>query len=441
MTTDDRFGRSLSAWLVEDGEHRVPDHLAEVLLRTAATRQRPWWSSLERWLPMDLTNRANTFAPLGFGRALLFVLLLLALVGAATIFVGTRRALPAPYGPAANGPILFADGDIKVAGPEGTEQRVLIGGPENDVAVLASNDGTRIVIWREVGSDRHDVLTANADGTALRVETEVPLVGASSGDWSPDGDEILIRHQVAGKSALSILAADGSRQIRTLALGDLEPHDNAWRPPDGREVVFRGSSPQGVALYAVSAAGGEARRLAPLERDPDAYLGARLSPDGTRVTFWHNRPVELTAAGEERKSEVHVLDLQTGKDVRIGYDPTSRHEHMPKFSPDGRSVAFIRFGGNPDVASLLIAPADGTGATRRIRLLLSWCCNPIVEFSPDGTKILISFGIDRRMQLIDVADGSARTIDSGDYPSWVRLAPVGRSSEPGPTPCPGTGCR
>ena len=31
MTTEDRFARNLSAWLAEDGAHRVSDHLAEVL--------------------------------------------------------------------------------------------------------------------------------------------------------------------------------------------------------------------------------------------------------------------------------------------------------------------------------------------------------------------------------------------------------------------------
>ena len=83
MTTRDTFGRDLSQWLREEGEHRVPDHLAEVLMQTAATRQRPWWSSLERWLPMDLTTRASTLAPTRLGRVILVGLLILAIVGLA----------------------------------------------------------------------------------------------------------------------------------------------------------------------------------------------------------------------------------------------------------------------------------------------------------------------------------------------------------------------
>ena len=62
MTTNDSFDRRLSSWLERDAAGHVPDHLDEVLLHTAATRQRPWWSSPERWLPMDLTTRANAVA-------------------------------------------------------------------------------------------------------------------------------------------------------------------------------------------------------------------------------------------------------------------------------------------------------------------------------------------------------------------------------------------
>ena len=76
MTTNDAFGRTLSAWLHEDAEHHVPDHLDEVLARSVASRQRPAWSSLERWLPMDLTTRVSAFTLPRPGRVLLIAVLL-----------------------------------------------------------------------------------------------------------------------------------------------------------------------------------------------------------------------------------------------------------------------------------------------------------------------------------------------------------------------------
>ncbi len=55
MNPSDAFDRHVSDWLHADAEHRVPEHLDAVLRRTRTERQRPAWSSLERWLPVDLT--------------------------------------------------------------------------------------------------------------------------------------------------------------------------------------------------------------------------------------------------------------------------------------------------------------------------------------------------------------------------------------------------
>ena len=86
MTTEDRFARNLSAWLAEDGAHSVSDHLAEVLVHSAATRQRPWWSSPERWLPVDTTLRPRPFNLPSAGR-LITVALLVLLAAAIAVFV------------------------------------------------------------------------------------------------------------------------------------------------------------------------------------------------------------------------------------------------------------------------------------------------------------------------------------------------------------------
>ena len=55
MTLNDGFERTVSDWLDEQAGHGMPGYLDETLARTTRTRQRPAWSSLERWLPVDLT--------------------------------------------------------------------------------------------------------------------------------------------------------------------------------------------------------------------------------------------------------------------------------------------------------------------------------------------------------------------------------------------------
>jgi Tol biopolymer transport system component len=430
MTTHDPFDRAIVAWLEADADQPVPDRFDAVMAQTRGRRQRPWWSSPERWLPVDLTSRAGVLAPPRLGRALLIVLLVLALVGAVVV-VGTRQqTLPAPFGPAANGVILFsAGGDIRIAGVDGGDSRTLIGGPARDIAPLLSPDGSRVLFFRTVAPDRFDLMAATVDGSGVRSLTAEPLTQPSWADWSPDGTRVLVVHTVDGRPTVSIVAADGSPGMRSLVTGPLMADSPTWRPPDGREIVFRGTTASGTAVYVVSADGGEPRQVAPIVTHDGGYLGLRLAPDGGRVTYWHDQPITSAARGEERKSEVHVLDLGTGEDDRVGYDPTSRHELLPKFSPDGANILLVRFIG--DGADLILAAADGSdGAGRRIGpSQQGWGVGggsmdaPMFEFSPDGRKVLLAIGADVRMQVIDLATGAVEVGDFAEWPTWQRLAP------------------
>ncbi len=93
MNPSDAFDRHVSEWLHADAEHRVPEHLDAVLRRTRTERQRPAWSSLERWFPVQTTLRLTPVPRVAW---LLVVLgLVLALVAAA-LWVGSRAtAAPA----------------------------------------------------------------------------------------------------------------------------------------------------------------------------------------------------------------------------------------------------------------------------------------------------------------------------------------------------------
>ena len=100
MTVNHEFDRQLADWLHESSAHRVPDHVIDVLLVTRATRQRPWWSSLGRWLPMQVSVRTRPFVPPNLTRLLILAILIVALAGLALWFAGTRQPrLPAPFGP------------------------------------------------------------------------------------------------------------------------------------------------------------------------------------------------------------------------------------------------------------------------------------------------------------------------------------------------------
>src|SRR6266581_2131902 len=142
---DDTYSRSLSEWLRVDSEHRVPDHLEAVLRKTSIQRQRPAWSSFERWLPMAITARwAGIGRPAHLRAFAGLVLLALFIAALLALAVGSRRPLPPPYGLARNGVLVSsADGDIFSVDPKTGTHTPLIAGPAFDFGPMFSRDGTR----------------------------------------------------------------------------------------------------------------------------------------------------------------------------------------------------------------------------------------------------------------------------------------------------------
>ena len=180
MTLNDGFERTVSDWLDEQAGHGMPGYLDEALARTTRTRQRPAWSSLERWLPVDMTTNLRIAARPTLGRVLLLGAVLAALIGLALIAVGSRNPrVPAPFGLAANGQIAYwADGDILVADPDGTHAHAVISGPSDDFAAVYTRDGTQLAFLRMVS---HGSPRSNAD------DRRPGRIGGSAGlEGAPD---------------------------------------------------------------------------------------------------------------------------------------------------------------------------------------------------------------------------------------------------------------
>jgi Tol biopolymer transport system component len=84
----------------------------------------------------------------------------------------------------------------------------------------------------------------------------------------------------------------------------------------------------------------------------DLYQAARISPDGRRLA------VEIRHPGVSFRGDIWIYDLQSGSLLRLTSDSLS---HIPEWSPDGKSVYFVRDGIRHQ--TLLRRAADGSGAT------------------------------------------------------------------------------
>ena len=120
--TADRLGTAFN----EIGGQARPDYLPDIVAQAGRTRQRPAWTFLERWLPMDIAVRRQ-----GVPRAVLVfavLALLIVLLAATVAFIGTRPSQP-PITAATNGLLAFNNRtDLVVVEPDGTGRRSLISG-------------------------------------------------------------------------------------------------------------------------------------------------------------------------------------------------------------------------------------------------------------------------------------------------------------------------
>ena len=350
MTLNDGFDRTVTDWLDEQAGRGTPGYLDEILTRTTRTRQRPWWSSLERWLPMQTSLR---LAPVPRIAWLLVVVALVAALGVAVLVIGAQHRAPAPpFGLARNGLIVYSlsDGDIHGLDPDTGTSKVLISGPEIDRAPLMSRDGSRLIFDRETaGSLSHTLMVANADGTDIR-PLGPPVANVDSIDWSPDGTQVSMSSDADGRAGIRVVGLDGTTTL-VFAQDSGTVAEAAeqirWRP-DGRELVFHGWSNalSSFGLYAIRPDGTDLRPIVAATVSTNDYGQPALSPDGTSIAY-----------SDQATGSINVVDVTTGVDRRLVFDGTSDADSGPVWSPDGSHLAFQRSVGS--TVRLVIAPAAG----------------------------------------------------------------------------------
>lgn len=422
MTTNDRLDRVIPSWLHEDADFRVPDHLDEVLQVTRVTRQRPAWSSLERWLPVDTTFRPRLFTVPRPGRLLLVAALIVLVLAIAILAVGSPERLPEPFGPARNGIFVTSrDGDIYTLEPTTTETVVLVGGDEFDFGPIFSRDGTRVAFLRSDGPIAAPailtMMVANTDGSNLRAVTP-PTESLDWFDWSPDSTRVA--YMASGILYVVDVAFGEPRRLE----GTGRVHFPTWLPPDGEEIVYReeGGSP---AIFAIRADGTGKRPLSttPANNRFD-YQGPTVSPDGSSISF-----TRYTSTGEPRG---FLLDVRTGKERRVPVPDGTRAETGGLFAPDGKNLAFVRYYRNA-TWQLILAPIDGSadgipigprlpGTPQSGNAGLSG-----TAFTPDGTALVVRYGDDTAAEthLLPLDGSAGRIIDAGEFQfvDMQRLAP------------------
>jgi Tol biopolymer transport system component/serine/threonine protein kinase len=254
-------------------------------------------------------------------------------------------------------------------------RRLRKGGVAVAVAVLlAVGSGLGVWFYRSI---RKEPLAALS---AMRVSLLTSYAGSQREPaFSPDGQRIAFiwdggneNHPEATDIYVSLLGVGNPLRLTSDPASDHRP---VWSP-DGNYIAFLRQQSRGVeTLMLVPALGGTERRL------DQVAGGLDWSPDGK----W----LAVVRRGEpDRYDSIFLLNIETKENRRI----TQRQEgamrdDAPAFSPDGKTIAFIRFVSS-GVSELYVVPASGGAPSRRLtfdnRLLMSVC------WTRDGSHLIFA---------------------------------------------------
>jgi Tol biopolymer transport system component len=434
MTAVDRFDpfeRRIAAAVDDIATARLPDYLDDIFQVTARSSQRPRWTFLERWLPMDTTlGRGPLVGRLPI-RSVALLLLLLALIGGVlAAYVGSQRPTLAPFGPAANGQLVFGlGGDLYVADSLSSEPRLLVGGSADQGGAVLSPDG-QLIAYDNVKNGQSYIWVAEADGSNPRQVFDDPFTGNAFA-WAPDSRTMAVVTEGGDEPKLWIVNADSSTPMR-LAPEGIRPWDAVWDPQRPGVLLIRGEDPATtkVDLYFIDTKGAILSKLGLAGRMLNGpfyeFSGLAMSPDGATIAY---NSVEAEEPPFNR-FRVHVMNRDGSNDRTIPAPLATRYSQAwPVFSPDGKSIMMESWETGTDgtdktrISRLALAPADASAPARWLgptevgqTLIKVW--------SPDGTRIILALADKNELYVVDpLTDEFEKLPWSADLPGWQRTLP------------------
>ncbi|MGH9202101.1 MAG: hypothetical protein ACRD2A_12800, partial [Vicinamibacterales bacterium] len=210
----------------------------------------------------------------------------------------------------------------------------------------------------------NDLWVKDVDGDALRRLTDTPDLAEVGPVWSPDGREIafMALDGSVSRGVFVISVLDG--RTTKVAEGGLP----AWAP-DGRSLVVNDRLPNGTLglFHHVVATGARRQLTSPSEDFSD--VGPAVSPDGTTVAF-------VRYSRRSPKAAVFLLPMSGG-------DPERRSDWMEPagglaWTPDGRELLYSS--SDPSGVRMYRISTFGTDPPRLVRDL------PLTASAPSASR-------------------------------------------------------
>lgn len=271
----------------------------------------------------------------------------------------TVAGLPRPLGR-----IMFSSNrggtfDLYTANEDGTDVRLVVDGPLDEIHPDVSPDGKRLVFVRAEDEARLfgtccgpfvDLYTADSDGTGVAPLVPDAVIDDYRPDWAPDGRRIAFSRGVGSGGVANIftIEPDGSG-LQQVTSGVPGGNVASWSP-DGEQLVFTSSRGGGVRLWVTDKDGGNPH---PITDGLGVDTSPQWSPTGEHIVFGSIRD-------GRRTSELYTVRPDGRELTRITTNEVS--DSYATWSPDGERIAVSR--SSPGGGQLWVMNADGSNERR-----------------------------------------------------------------------------
>ena len=235
-------------------------------------------------------------------------------------------------------------------------------------------------------------VVTTSPGSPRRVTTVAN--GVSNCVWSPDAKHSVCLSRTGPSDAWP--AGKERSDVRHYTQSSYKFNDNGWFD-DRRSHLWNVDMSTGAAKQIST---GDAWN----DTDP------QWSPDGTKIAFVSDR------SGHEfdddgRNPDVWVIPADGGTLTRVS--TASGPDNSPRWSPDGKSIAFVSSAGDEQPQQIMIAPAAGGIATQAVT---DFDLLPTdLQWAEGGRALLFSTGVKGENQVfrIDVASRRMAQLSKG----------------------------
>jgi Tol biopolymer transport system component len=325
----------------------------------------------------------------------------------------------------------------------GTPKRVAVAG--NATSPVWSPDGRRIAFLDykdKMATTQIHIVPVDKDGgnagekTTIDCPQTVDEVTRLTG-WTPDSKigAIFKGHIEFGLYTLPVKGG-----TTTLVQHGTYASLPRWSP-DGKRIIFStntmgsGSGWVTFGTAFISAEGGEVTTV-PIPSDTKISktgwgAGNHVSPDRKTIVFAGQKSGEGKGPYVRGAYASHIwtLPLEGGKPIQLTTAPAPLMDWFPCWSPDGKTVAFVRAKDSPNMAeafreaSICLIPAEG-GEPRQLTSESDAFVFGCIAWSPDG-KLLAYFSADKEwskdsmsLRVIPVEGGNSRLVGKVPAITW-----------------------